>query len=82
MVRQHRLHIRLPPNRDAFTSEHDGPTNEEVDDDVFKRQISVFLPLSDWKLLRKEAARLDTHVTKMCLKWLEPHLKKLRKAKK
>lgn len=44
----------------------------------FRKQISLFLPLSDWKALRREAARLRIPMTELCRRWMTPGLTELR----
>ena len=44
-----------------------------------RKQISIFLPLSDWRALRSEAARQGVPITELCRRWLEPHLRELRR---
>lgn len=44
-----------------------------------RKQISIFLPLSDWRALRGEAARQGVPITELCRRWLEPHLCDLRR---
>ncbi|MEX1094751.1 MAG: hypothetical protein WED34_01815 [Planctomycetales bacterium] len=43
-----------------------------------KKQISVFVPLSDWKAIRFEAARRRIPITELCRKWMEPELRRIR----
>lgn len=38
-----------------------------------RKQISIFVSLSDWKALRAEAARLRAPMTELCRRWLRPH---------
>ncbi|MEX0703775.1 MAG: hypothetical protein WD069_16880 [Planctomycetales bacterium] len=45
-----------------------------------KKQISVFVPLSDWKAIRFEAARRRIPITELCRKWMEPELRRIRDA--
>jgi hypothetical protein len=42
-----------------------------------RKQISIFVPLSDWKALRAEAARRRTPMTELCRQWLRPHFDSL-----
>lgn len=43
-----------------------------------KKQVSVFLPLSDWKAVRFEAARRRIPMTELCRRWMEPELRRIR----
>ena len=42
-----------------------------------RKQISIFVPLSDWKALRAEAARRNTPMTELCRRWLRPHFDRI-----
>ena len=37
---------------------------------VFRKQISIFVPLNDWKALRQEAARQRVPMTEICRRWI------------
>ena len=39
-----------------------------------RKQISIFLPLPEWRALRSEAAREGVPITELCRRWLAPHL--------
>jgi hypothetical protein len=43
-----------------------------------RKQISIFLPLSDWKAIRLEAARLRIPMTELCRRWMKEDMEKLR----
>ncbi|QDU40769.1 hypothetical protein Mal4_51290 [Maioricimonas rarisocia] len=43
-----------------------------------RKQISFFLPLSDWKALRDEAARQRVPITALCRRWIDPELVRIR----
>ena len=45
-----------------------------------RKQISIFVPLSDWRAIRKEAARLRIPMTELCRRWMKPDLTRLRRA--
>jgi hypothetical protein len=47
--------------------------------DEIRKQISLFLPVSDWKILRLEAARRGLPMTELCRQWMRPHMDKLRR---
>lgn len=47
--------------------------------DEIRKQISLFLPVSDWKILRLEAARRRLPITELCRQWIRPHMDKLRR---
>ncbi|WP_145197251.1 hypothetical protein [Thalassoglobus polymorphus] len=42
-----------------------------------KKQISIFLPISDWRILRQEAARLGVPITELCRRWICPEIAEL-----
>jgi len=42
-----------------------------------RKQISIFIPLSDWKAIRYEAARQHIPMTELCRRWMSPELKRL-----
>lgn len=44
-----------------------------------RKQISIFLPLSDWCALREEAARRGVPITELCRRWMAPEMERLRK---
>ena len=44
-----------------------------------RKQISIFVPLSDWRAIRKEAARLRIPMTELCRRWMKPDLTRLRR---
>ncbi len=44
-----------------------------------RKQISIFIPLSDWKAIRMEAARMKIPMTELCRRWMKPKLTKLKK---
>ena len=46
---------------------------------VIRKQVCVFLPLSDWRLLRDEAIRRRIAMTELCRRWVEPQLRRLRR---
>jgi hypothetical protein len=43
-----------------------------------RKQISLFVPLSQWKAIRREAARQRIPMTELCRRWLKPGLDELR----
>lgn len=45
----------------------------------FKKQISIFVPLSDWKAIRQEAARQHISITELCRRWMQPGLDMLQR---
>jgi len=47
-----------------------------------RKQISIFVPLSDWKAIRGEAARQNIPMTELCRRWMKPELTKLRRSEK
>jgi len=42
-----------------------------------KKQISIFLPISDWRALYLEAARQHVPVTELCRRWILPEIQQL-----
>jgi hypothetical protein len=42
-----------------------------------KKQISIFVPVSDWRALRQEAARQRIPITELCRRWISPELQRL-----
>jgi hypothetical protein len=38
------------------------------------KQISIFLPLPEWRRLREEAAQQKVPITELCRRWMAPHL--------
>ncbi len=45
---------------------------------IVRKQISIFVPVSDWRALRQEAARLQIPITELCRRWMEPEMQALR----
>ena len=41
------------------------------------KQISIFLPLPEWRALRAEAARQGIPITELCRRWMAPHIASL-----
>ena len=46
--------------------------------DEIRKQVSLFLPLSEWRALREEAARNRIPITELCRRWMNPEMEKLR----
>ncbi len=44
-----------------------------------RKQISIFIPLSDWKAIRMEAARMKIPMTELCRRWMKADLTELKK---
>lgn len=44
-----------------------------------RKQISLFVPLSEWKAIRQEAARKRIPMTELCRQWMKPDLDNLRR---
>ncbi len=42
-----------------------------------RKQISLFIPLSDWKAIRMEAARQKVPMTELCRRWMKPQMERL-----
>jgi len=47
-------------------------------DSGFRKQISIFLPVSDWKAIRLEAARRKIPMTELCRRWMKKDMQRLR----
>jgi hypothetical protein len=43
-----------------------------------RKQISIFVPVSDWRAIRLEAARRRIPITELCRQWMRPHVVQLR----
>lgn len=43
-----------------------------------QKQISIFLPIDDWRRLRAEAARQHLPITEVCRRWIRPGLSALK----
>ena len=43
-----------------------------------RKQISIFIPLSDWKAIRLEAARQKIPMTELCRRWMKKDMQRLR----
>ncbi len=46
-----------------------------------RKQISIFLPISDWRVLRHEAARQQVPITELCRRWICPEIAVLKEKK-
>ena len=46
--------------------------------DELKKQIGLFIPRSDWKLLTIYSVKTGIPMSRLILNWIEPELKKLR----
>lgn len=44
-----------------------------------RKQISIFVPISDWRIIRQEAARRRIPITELCRRWMRPEIAVLRK---
>ena len=44
-----------------------------------RKQISMFVSLSDWKAIRIEAARRGIPMTELCRQWMSADLNRLRR---
>jgi hypothetical protein len=42
-----------------------------------RKQISLFVPVSEWRAIRGEAARRKIPMTELCRQWLRPQLQRL-----
>jgi len=43
-----------------------------------KKQISLYMPLQDYLVLRKEAARIGISISQLCLECMDQKIKKLK----
>lgn len=43
------------------------------------KQVSVFVPMSDYRLIRDEALRLNLPMTQLLRRWIDGELKRLKK---
>lgn len=43
-----------------------------------RKQISIFIPISDWRRIRQEAATRRIPITELCRQWMNPHFEQLR----
>lgn len=43
-----------------------------------RKQISIFVPISEWRAIRQEAARLRIPMTELCRRWMRPGMAGLR----
>lgn len=46
-----------------------------------RKQISIFLPVSDWRVLRQAAADEQIPITELCRRWINPEISELRERK-
>jgi hypothetical protein len=44
-----------------------------------RKQISIFVKLSDWKAIRLEAARRRIPMTELCRQWMKNDLERLKR---
>lgn len=44
-----------------------------------RKQISMFLPVSDWRRLRLAAAQQGVPITELCRRWMLPEIDRLRR---
>ncbi len=44
-----------------------------------RKQISIFVPISDWRMIREEAARKRIPMTELCRRWMRPEIADLRR---
>lgn len=44
-----------------------------------RKQVSIFMPVTDWKLIRDEAARRRIPMTELCRRWMKAELTSLRR---
>ncbi|MGD9857606.1 MAG: hypothetical protein AB7U20_21900 [Planctomycetaceae bacterium] len=44
-----------------------------------RKQISLFIPMTDWKMIRLEAARRGIAMTELCRQWMHHDLDRLRR---
>jgi len=51
----------------------------EMQKTEMRKQISIFVPLSDWRAIRDEAARQHVPITELCRRWMRPGIDRIRK---
>ncbi len=51
-----------------------------IDSLELRKQISIFVPLSDWRAIREEAAKKGIPMTELCRRWMAKDLDRLRNA--
>lgn len=56
---------------DPFTASRESLEREP------RKQISIFLPLSEWQAIRLEAARRKIPMTELCRRWMRRDLQQL-----
>lgn len=61
-------------NRRPRNSNQWPPAEAEI-----RKQISIFVPLSEWKMIRHEAARKRIPMTELCRRWMRPGLERLKR---
>lgn len=42
-----------------------------------RKQISIFIPVTEWRAIREEAARRRIPMTELCRRWMRADLRKL-----
>lgn len=55
------------------------PPDLDLDITPLKKQVSLYLLLPDWRLLRAAAARRRIPITALVQEWLAPHVAELRR---
>ncbi len=55
--------------------------NQEIERNEMRKQISIFVPMSDWKKIRHEAARNRIPMTELCRRWMRPELERLQEGR-
>ena len=45
-----------------------------------RKQVSIFMPLSDWKAIRFEAAKQRIPMSELCRRWMNSDMQRLRNA--
>ncbi|HCS51970.1 hypothetical protein [Rubinisphaera sp.] len=55
--------------------------NPEIQRSEMRKQISIFVPMSDWKKIRHEAARNRIPMTELCRRWMRPELERLQEGR-
>ncbi|TWT63143.1 hypothetical protein [Rubinisphaera italica] len=51
--------------------------NQRIERNEMRKQISIFVPMSDWKKIRHEAARNRIPMTELCRRWMRPEIERL-----
>lgn len=48
--------------------------------DLVRKQISILVPVADWKAIRQAAAELRIPMTELCRRWMADSLQNLKRS--